>query len=129
MKKLATSIAALFFAGSVYAASDAEIYHGFEVGNPDLASDVSTSSNTSGGIVVTDKDIYHGFEKGNSDLSTGSQPGFGDSSRYAFQSITTDKDIYHGFEIGNQDLSTELGVTTGNKGIGQVASGPTASTR
>lgn len=112
MKIIITSLSVLLFVGTVNAASDAEIYHGFERGNPDLSSDISSWSQSSM-VVTTDKDIYHGFELGNLDLSTDSVyspvrtasiPGIGDGNLGPVDNPATDNDIYHGFESDNPDL-------------------------
>lgn len=123
MKKLIPAVAALLFVGSVSAATDAEIYHGFAKGNPDLSSGSSYSesrtavqpgigSGTGPSPVhgVSNNEIYHGFEKGNPDLWSGasrtasaSVPGIGSRSGSASRHVS-DNDIYHGFEKGNPDL-------------------------
>lgn len=112
MNTIITSLSVLLFAGTVNAASDAEIYHGFASGNLDLSSDISSSSKANM-VVVTDNDIYHGYEFGNLDLSTDSVyspvrtasiPGIGDGNHGPVNNPATDNDIYHGFEINNPDL-------------------------
>ena len=112
MKKLFATIATVVFAGSVHAASDAEVYNGWAAGNPDLSSDVVTVksdvSPASYDIVV-----YNGFERGNSERSYGSesvavqlavQPGVGDSFNHMDRRALFTSSIYRGFEIGNPDL-------------------------
>jgi hypothetical protein len=112
MKTTITSLSMLLFVGAVHAASDAEIYHGFAQGNPDLSSDVVTQIPFSLER-VSDNDIYRGFEFGNLDLSTdvvyepmrmAMAPGIGDSHLGPIHNHATENDIYHGFEIGNPDL-------------------------
>lgn len=124
MKVLITPIAAVFFAGAVSAATDAEIYHGFAEGNNDLASDTVYDTQRSavqpgigGGTdsmrrsVATDHLIYRGFEVGNNDLYSGHSashsmavmPGIG-SPRHSSDAGFSFDDIYHGFEKGNPDL-------------------------
>ena len=126
MKKIISSVAILFFAGTINAATDAEIYHGFAKGNPDLEHGSSSSmartavqpgiGSGSGEMRsgrVSDHQIYHGFERGNPDLWTGSArsgysvatvPGIGSSSKTGRLSVFSDNDIYHGFEKDNLDL-------------------------
>ena len=112
MNKLFATIATLVFTGSVHAASDSQVYHGWASGNPDLSSDVDavalTSRVPSG---PPGSDIYNGFERGNAELSYGSetlaarlggQPGIGDGS--AGMGRGSVSSIYRGFEIGNPDL-------------------------
>ena len=116
---LATAIA-LLFAGSLQAASDAEVYHGFAAGNPDLSTTAYTAQNRSSGSGIGfDAFVYNGFEVGNPELSTGgrtgsstevamigSQPAIGSGTR----GFGSDGDpfnqwsIYNGFEVGNPDL-------------------------
>jgi hypothetical protein len=120
MKQTIASAIALLFAGSLQAASDAEVYHGFAAGNPDLSTESFTAQNRSpdSGIGF-DKLVYNGFEVGNPELSTdgrsgssaevamiGSQPAVGSGTR----GYGSDSDpfrqwsIYNGFEVGNPDL-------------------------
>ncbi len=123
MKMLVTSVSTLLFVGSVCAATDAEIYHGFAMGNPDLSTETSTSAAGQAGIGsdsgnyrtvgATSNDIYHGFEMDNADLWSGfsdsrnasaSVPGIGTQSGRTRRHAFTDNDIYHGFERNNPDL-------------------------
>ena len=110
MKKVVTIIATVLFAGGIHAASNAEVYHGWAFGNPDLSTDVSTSVGSELSLVSYDASVYNGFEQGNSELSFESksvaaqlanQPGIGDSMD---RSTVSTSSIYHGFEIGNPDL-------------------------
>ena len=120
MKQALATITAILFAGSVQAASDFEVYHGFAVGNSDLSTEVGTMRHRlSDPRLGFDALVYNGFEQGNPELSTdgpiaparevamtGAQPaigsavgGFGtDSGLFAQGSI------YNGFEEGNPDL-------------------------
>ena len=124
MKKVISSIAIMLFAGTINAATDAEIYHGFAKGNPDLETgsgyDVHRSAVQPGigsgsGMMRTGgfsaNQIYHGFERGNPDLHSGysrysvaAVPGIGSRSSASRHSVATDNDIYHGFEKDNPDL-------------------------
>ncbi len=81
MKKILSSVVLMFFAGTLNAATDAEIYHGFAKGNPDLETDVNQQL-----------------------VRTAVQPGTGSRSHDVGQSVMTDNFIYHGFEKGNPDL-------------------------
>ena len=124
MKKLITPIAALFFAGAVSAATDAEIYHGFAKDNPDLASDwahdmernavqpgIGSGTADMRGSVASDHLIYRGFEVDNPDLWSGDSsrhavaviPGIG-SSTHSTNAVFRFERIYNGFEKGNPDL-------------------------
>ena len=121
MKQTLAAAIALLFAGSLQAASDAEVYHGFAAGNPDLSTERFTAHNRSSDSGTGfDRLVYNGFEVGNPELSTaggsgaspdevamiGSPPavgsgtgGFGgDSDPFRQWSI------YNGFEVGNPDL-------------------------
>ena len=112
MKKLIATIATVVFAGSVHAALDSEVYHGWAAGNPDLSSGVVTvKSDVSPGSY--DAIVYNGFQQGNSELSFGSesvavqlavQPGIGDSFDTMDRSSLSSSSVYNGFEIGNPDL-------------------------
>ncbi|MEN8177754.1 MAG: hypothetical protein ABFS39_03960 [Pseudomonadota bacterium] len=124
MKKLMTPIALLVFVGSLNAATDAEIYHGFAKGNPDLETGatyeiarsavqpgIGSGSDGMRSRVASDNQIYHGFERGNPDLWSGSSgysvavvPGIGSSSHGRRHSTVTGNYIYHGFEKDNPDL-------------------------
>ena len=103
MKKLATSIATLVFAGSASASNESFIYHGFEENNPDLyagysavesrtavqpgigdSSDRSrwastTATDSYDNYVRSNPDNYSGFSR--SEVRTAMRPGIGDSSR------------------------------------------------
>ena len=73
MNKLFATIATLVFTGSVHAASDSQVYHGWASGNPDLSSDVerldrSTWLAEAGMGRGSVSSIYRGFEIGNPDL-------------------------------------------------------------
>lgn|GEM_PF-4964025 len=123
MKKLITPIVALFFAGGVYAATDAEIYHGFAEGNMDLASDTAYGTQSSAvqpgigsGVGMhhsgdVDHLIYRGFEVNNPDLWSGGSssrssavmPGIGSSNMPGNDSFRFE-DIYHGYATDNMDL-------------------------
>ena len=112
MKKLVTPIATVLFAGTVHAASDAEVYHGWATGNPDLSSDVVTAKSDPSPY-SHDAIVYNGFENGNSELAFGSksaadqvanQPAIGDSVNTVNRSSLSGFSIYNGFEIGNPEL-------------------------
>ena len=108
MKTILAVCTSLVFVGSVSAATDAEIYHGFADGNPDLSTDIKADDAWPTGVQpgVGDRfDLYHGLSDNNPDLypsvgeqslmagmRTGGAPEFGDSH------------VYHGFEVGNPDL-------------------------
>ncbi len=116
---LATAIA-LLFAGSLQAASDAEVYHGFAAGNSELSTEAYTAQNRSSDSGIGfDALVYNGFEVGNPELSNdgrtgsstevamiGSKPAIGSGTRGfggdsgPFQQWS----IYNGFEVGNPDL-------------------------
>ena len=126
MKKLISSVALVFIAGTANAATDSEVYHGFAKGNPDLETGsayaitrtaVQPGIGSSTGMMRTrglsDNQIYHGFERGNPDLYSGSSqtdysvasvPGIGSGSATGRHSGFSHNDIYHGFEKGNPDL-------------------------
>lgn len=112
MKKLFATIATVVFSGSIQAASDVEVYHGWAAGNPDLTSDVVTLRSD---VFPASYDVivYNGFERGNSELSFGSesaaarlatQPGIGDSVDTMARGELRGFSIYNGFEIGNPEL-------------------------
>ena len=46
MKQTLVTITALLFAGSLQAASDVEVYHGFAAGNPELSTDGQSARTT-----------------------------------------------------------------------------------
>ena len=114
---IAIAIATLF-AGSLQAASDAEVYHGFAAGNPDLSTETQTAQNHgSDSGIGFDALVYNGFELGNPELSTGSrsgsstevamigsQPAIGSSNRGFGSDLFNQRSIYNGFEVGNPDL-------------------------
>ena len=114
MNKLFATIATVIFAGSVYAASDSEVYRGWAAGNPDLSTDldrVAVPPEVSPGSY--DAFVYNGFENGNPELSFGwenvaaelaVQPGIGDRFDSVDRSLLSSFSIYNGFEIGNPDL-------------------------
>ena len=78
MKKIATTIATLMFAGTVSAANESFIYHGFEVNNPDL---------------------YSGYAA--SEAATAIQPGIGDRSHSSRPMTTSFTDSYQRFTMNN----------------------------
>lgn len=80
MKRLGTSIATLIFAGSVGAADESFIYHGFEKNNPDLYSGYSIS-----------------------EAKTAVQPGVGDRSDLSPRSTAMIRDSYAHWVTGNPD--------------------------
>ena len=80
MKRFGTSIATLVFAGSVGAADESFIYHGFEKNNPDLYSGYSVS-----------------------DARTAVQPGIGDESDRLRPSMTPIGDSYADWVRNNPD--------------------------
>ncbi len=97
MKTIITTIAATLFAASV---SAADIYHGFEQGNPDLQSGFASSNDDISAMqpgVGDGFDRYHGWADGNDDL-------FGDVSGSTQVSRSAPANVYHGYEIGNPDL-------------------------
>jgi hypothetical protein len=118
MKQTLATAIALLFAGSIQAASDSEVYHGFAAGNPDLSSETQTARNRgSNSAIGFDAVVYNGFELGNPELSTdsrsgsatemamiGSQPAIGSSSRVFGSDPFNQRGIYNGFEVGNPDL-------------------------
>ena len=114
MKKLFATIAIVVFAGSVHAASDAEVYRGLATDNPDLSTDLdSVVVQSEVSLGSYDAFVYSGFENGNSELSFGSesvaaelavQPGIGDSFDFLDRSSLSGVSVYNGFEIGNPDL-------------------------
>ncbi len=128
MKKVITSIATLVIAGSVSAANESFIYHGFEENNPDLYSGYSAvetrtavqpgvgdSSDRSRPSMVTISDSYGHWVKGNPDAysgfsragqRTGMHPGIGD--RYHAVSMQRKLDLlrsdsYDAWVEGNPD--------------------------
>ena len=120
MKQTLVTATALLFAGSLQAASDAEVYHGFAAGNPDISSETQTAHRRgSGPEIGFDALVYNGFELGNPELASdgptesstktamvGSQPAIGSGAR-GFGSGGDPFhrwSIYNGFEIGNPDL-------------------------
>ena len=100
--KVITATASLVLVGSVSAATDAEIYHGFADGNPDLSTEFGDDSvRTSVQPGVGDSfDSYHDWAKGNPDLYSGTDVG----SRRVDSGLPEDFDIYHGIAEGNPDL-------------------------
>ena len=69
MKQTLATAVALLFAGSIQAASDAEVYHGFSAGNPDLSSETQTAKKRGvDSVIGFDALVYNGFEVGNPDL-------------------------------------------------------------
>ena len=119
MKQTLATAIALLFAGSIQAASDAEIYHGFAAGNPDLSSETQTAQNRgSDSRIGFDALVYNGFELGNQELSSdgptrsstevavmiGSQPAIGSSNRGFGSDLFNQHSIYNGFEVGNPEL-------------------------
>ena len=80
MKRFATSIATLIFAGSVGAADESFIYQGFEKNNPDLYSGYSASA-----------------------ARTAGQPGVGDSSDRSLRSSAMIRDSYAHWVTHNPD--------------------------
>ena len=113
MKKFFATIATVVFAGSVHAASDADVYHGWAAGNPDLSTDVSSLVQSVVSRGSYEALVYNGFEQGNSELSfesesvairLASQPGIGDSMGSLDRISLSGSNIYNGFEVGNPDL-------------------------
>ena len=118
MKHTITTAIAMLFAGSLQAASDAEVYHGFAAGNPDLSSEVYSAQRPgSDSRVSYDALVYHGFELGNPELGTdgqiertaevamtGAQPAVGSGDRLFGSDLFSQRSIYNGFEVGNPDL-------------------------
>jgi len=100
--KVVTATASLVLAGSVGAATDAEIYHGFADGNPDISTEVESVSMAAGVQPgVGDRfGSYRDWAKGNPDLysSVDGSPDHGD------RTSSGDLDIYRGFGEGNPDL-------------------------
>lgn len=87
MKKTTAALSTLLVTGSVYAASDADVYNGWEKGNPDLSTDIPTqATNVAGPPAVGDSfSPYGSWGVGNPDLYPGA-PG-GDSVRSDFPNI------------------------------------------
>jgi hypothetical protein len=118
MKQTLATAIALLFAGSIQAASDVEVYHGFAAGNPDLSAETQTAQiRGSGSKIGFDALVYNGFELGNPELSSdslprsysevdviGSQPAIGSSNREFGGELFSQRSIYNGFEVGNPDL-------------------------
>ncbi len=100
--KVVTATAPLLLAGSVGAATDAEIYHGFAGGNPDISTEVeSVSMTTSVQPGVGDRfGSYREWAKGNPDLYSS----VGGRQDRSDRTSSADLDIYHGFGEGNPDL-------------------------
>jgi hypothetical protein len=95
MKTFITTVAATLFAT---AASAADVYRGFEQGNPDLASGVASSAiSASQPGVGSGFDRYHGWADGNPDLFVG---------RVASTPMghSAPADVYRGWADGNPDL-------------------------
>ena len=116
MKIIAKAVLPLLFVGTAYAATDAQVYSGFAVGNPELATEYDSAYSESGradSVSSFDALVYHGLQAGNSELSfdqdtdmmrTATQPSIGDSLAGDRQ-VTLPNDIYHGFERGNPELN------------------------
>ncbi len=119
MKQTLATAIALLFAGSIQAASDAEVYHGFAAGNPDLSTETQTAQiRGSDSKIGFDALVYNGFEVGNPELSSdgpagssievamiGSQPAIGGGARgFGSDPFSRQNSIYNGFEVGNPDL-------------------------
>lgn len=100
--KVITATASLVLVGSVSAATDAEIYHGFADGNPDLSTEFGSDSvTTSVQPGIGDSfDSYHDWVRGNPDLYSGK----GVRSDRTDRTSSADFDIYHGIAEGNPDL-------------------------
>ena len=100
--KVITATASLVLVGSVSAATDAEIYHGFADGNPDLSTEFGGDSvTTSVQPGVGDSfDSYGDWAKGNPDLYSGK----GVRSDRMDRTPPADFDYYHGIAEGNPDL-------------------------
>ncbi len=125
MKKLIMSMASIVFAGSVGAADESFIYHGFEVNNPDLyagykATDAATavqpgigdrwdssrsqSMSTSDSydiFVMNNPDSYSGDSR--SDNVTSMRPEIGDSTGRTQQRSLIRHDSYDAWVAGNPD--------------------------
>jgi len=125
MKKLATSIATLVFAGSVSASNESFIYHGFEENNPDLyagysavesrtavqpgigdSSDRSrwastTATDSYDNYVSRNPDNYSGFSR--SEARTAMRPGIGDSSGRLERKSMLRSDSYDSWVQGSPD--------------------------
>lgn len=86
MKKVITSIATLALAGSVSAANESFIYHGFEENNPDL---------------------YSGYSE--EDTRTAVQPGIGDSSDRSTSPSSRSTDSYGDWVAKNPDDYSGIG--------------------
>ena len=85
MKQSLATIAAMLFAGSLQAASDVDVYHGFAAGNPDLSSDAHSVRTTDVAMI-------------------GAQPTIGSGARGFGSDPFSQRSIYNGFEMGNPDL-------------------------
>ena len=125
MKKLATTIATLAFAGSVSAADESFIYHGFEKNNPDLyggylASEAATAVQPGIGDRASHSrpmsthftDSYETYTMKNPDVYSGglrterrtaTQPGIGDSSERSQRWSLSRSDSYDVWVRGNPD--------------------------
>lgn len=97
--KAITATASLVLVGSVSAATDAEIYHGFADGNPDLSTEFGSGSVTTS-VQPGVGDSYRDWAKGNPDLYSGT----GVRSDRTDRTSPADFDIYHGIAEGNPDL-------------------------
>ncbi len=97
-----TATASLVLVGTVSAATDAEIYHGFADGNPDLSTEYGSDSVTTSVQpgVGNSFDSYRDWVKGNPDLYSGK----GIRSDRTDRTPPADFDIYHGIAEGNPDL-------------------------
>ena len=85
MKQTLVTITALLFAGSLQAASDVEVYHGFAAGNPELSTDGQSARTTEVAMIAA-------------------QPAIGSSVRGFGNDPFSQRSIYNGFEVGNPDL-------------------------
>lgn len=85
MKQTLVTITALLFAGSLQAASDVEVYHGFAAGNPELSTDGQSARTTEVAMIAA-------------------QPAIGSSARGFGNDPFSQRSIYNGFEVGNPDL-------------------------
>ena len=130
MKKFATTIATLMFAGTVSAANESFIYHGFEVNNPDLysgyaASEAATAiqpgigdrSHSSRPMTTSFTDSYQTFTMNNpdqysgvsrSDQMTGVQPGIGDRIDRSRRLSGSSSDSYDAWVAGNPDQESSF---------------------
>ncbi len=130
MKRFATTIATLMFAGTVSAADESFIYHGFEVNNPDLYSGYAVTeaatavqpgigdrSHSSRPMSTSFANSYETYTRNNpdqysgvsrSDQMTAVQPGIGDRIEHSRSRTGTSSDSYDAWVAGNPDQESSF---------------------